>query len=63
MGIDETGGDHPAAGIDLLGARAEVLADGGDALALDGDIPFACRASAPVDYQTVPNDRSRRCWR
>jgi hypothetical protein len=64
MGVDEAGGDDAAPGVDLRLARAEVGADGGDAVPLDPDVPGEARGPGAVHDHAVANHEvkcHRRC--
>ncbi len=56
MRIDETGRDHMPFGVDLFLAAAEIFADGGDLIAIDGDIRLESRTAAAVDDVAVFDD-------
>jgi hypothetical protein len=55
MDVDETGGDQPAAGVDLLRAAAVDFADRGDLAIVDGDIPDERVPPRSVDDGSAPN--------
>jgi hypothetical protein len=56
MGVDKTGGNDSAVGIDLAVPSANVTTDVDDGLAIDGNIAGGCRGSGAVNDLTVAND-------
>jgi hypothetical protein len=56
VNIDEARRDDASSCIDFFFARAFDGPDRADLPGLDGNIGFVGRATAPVDYQTAPDD-------
>ena len=53
--VDESGGDDLAAGVDFLASRAEILAHGDDAVAIDRDIRDKGRSARTIDDGAAAN--------
>ena len=55
--VDEAGGHDAAVGVDhRVGLGGGELADGGDPVALDGDVGAIARGALPIDDDAVAND-------